>query len=63
MSKPRPNDTELHKTLFEGHFASSQDLPQSDPLVPTQMLVDVEQIVEYEWNPRRATNPLRFFIG
>lgn len=58
MSKPRPSDAELRKTLFEGHFRPSQDLAPSDPLVTTQMVVDIEQIVPYEHNPRHAANPI-----
>lgn len=58
MSKARPSDDQLKQALFQGHFGKSQDLPPSDPLVPTQMLVDIEQIVPYAHNPRRAANPI-----
>jgi ParB family protein of integrating conjugative element (PFGI_1 class) len=43
--------------LLEGHFARSGELPHSDPLAITQMLLEVERIQPYERNPRTGQNP------
>jgi len=43
----------------EGHFAdSSTPLPASDPIVPTQLLLAIDQIKAYDNNPRKQCNPL-----
>lgn len=40
--------------LLEGNFGASRDLPATDPLTTTQMLLEIKP---YDRNPRRELNP------
>jgi ParB family protein of integrating conjugative element (PFGI_1 class) len=42
--------------LVEGHFGRSRDLPATDPIMPTPMLLDIGEIRPYDRNPRREAN-------
>jgi len=43
--------------LLEGNFGASRDLPTTDPLTTTQMILEIERIKPYDRNPRREINP------
>ena len=52
---PPPNLGEL---LLQPNFGQSRDLSRpGDPIVPTQLLLDVTQIRRYEQDPRQHANP------
>jgi len=55
VSTRKPPD--VRGLLLEGNFARSGELPHSDPLTITQMLLEVERIQPYERNPRKGQNP------
>jgi ParB family protein of integrating conjugative element (PFGI_1 class) len=55
MSTKRQQD--VRGLLLEGNFGISRDLPPSDPLTTTQMVLEVERIKPYDRNPRREINP------
>lgn len=51
---PPPN---LGKLLLQPNFGQSRDLSRpGDPIVPTQLLLDVNQIRRYEQDPRQHAN-------
>jgi hypothetical protein len=58
MSSPknRPSVNTVLGNLVEGQFGRSKDLPPSDPIAPTPMLLDIEQVVPYDRNPRVESN-------
>ena len=53
MSKKTPD---VRGLLLEGHFGMSRTLPPSDPIAPTPILLDIDQIIPYDRNPRREAN-------
>ena len=53
----RPSDQQLGEMLTTPHFGKSSDLPSSDPITPTPMLLTLDQIRPYDRNPRRERNP------
>jgi ParB family protein of integrating conjugative element (PFGI_1 class) len=57
--KKQPSSDEIAAMLQEGHFANNaQTLPAADPVVPTQMLLTLDQVTPYDGNPRHERNPL-----
>ena len=54
--KKRPTDDELHDLLFSGYEDQSKDLPAEDPIMPSPMVLSIDEIEPYELNPRRARN-------
>ena len=54
----RPSDEQLGNLLKTPHFGQGGDLPASDPIAPTPMLLTLEQVKPYDRNPRRERNPL-----
>jgi ParB family protein of integrating conjugative element (PFGI_1 class) len=58
MNKPRPSDAELVEFLSQPSFqrAPQDPIPSTDPVTPTTMVVEVEQIQPYDHNPRRVPN-------
>ena len=58
-SKRRPSGEKLGQMLNTPHFGQTGDgsLPPTDPIVPTPMVLTLEQIHYYEHNPRRERNP------
>lgn len=55
MSGKRKPD--VRGLLLEGNFGVSRDLPVSDPLTTTQMVLEIHRIKPYDRNPRREINP------
>jgi len=55
MSGKRKQD--VRGLLLEGNFGVSRDLPVSDPLTTTQMVLEIDGIKPYDRNPRREINP------
>ncbi|MEW7996292.1 MAG: ParB family protein [Candidatus Thiodiazotropha endolucinida] len=53
----RPTDEQLGEMLKTPHFGKSSDLPASDPVAPTPMVLSLDQIKPYDRNPRRERNP------
>ena len=54
----RPSDEQLGHMLKTPHFGKSGELPNSDPITPTPMVLTLDQIKPYDRNPRRERNPL-----
>lgn len=47
----------ISSLLSQGHFGSpDRQLPENDPVTPTQMIVRVDEIRPYDRNPRRVRN-------
>jgi hypothetical protein len=55
MSGKRKPD--VRGLLLEGNFGVSRELPVSDPLTTTQMVLEIDRIKPYDHNPRREINP------
>ena len=53
----RPSDEQLSDLLKTPHFGQGSDLPASEPIVPTPMVLSLKQIKAYDRNPRRERNP------
>ena len=56
VSKQRPSRDEGIQSLQEGFFGKDRDLQEADPIEPTPMVVAIENIKEYDHNPRRERN-------
>lgn len=57
-TKKRPTGNDLKGLLLEGHFGQQEtELPMTDPVSTSQMLLKLDEIVEYDRNPRREQNP------
>jgi len=54
----RPSDEQLGNLLKTPHFGQGGELPASDPIAPTPMLLTLNQVKPYDRNPRRERNPL-----
>jgi len=54
----RPTDEQLGNLLKTPHFGQGGELPASDPIAPTPMVLTLQQIKLYDRNPRRERNPL-----
>lgn len=54
----RPSDEQLGNLLKTPHFGQGGELPASDPIAPTPMLLTLKQVKPYDRNPRRERNPL-----
>lgn len=57
MSKPRPTIEERIEKLRQGYFGPAREINEAEPIEPTPMLVAIDQIKEYDRNPRRERNP------
>lgn len=55
----RPDAADIRGQLFEGNFGAfnHQDLPVSDPVSITQLVLALKDIQGYDKNPRRIINP------
>ncbi|GAB4360948.1 MAG: ParB family protein [Gammaproteobacteria bacterium] len=60
MKKQRPSDAELIDLLQQPHFRRDQGevMPSTDPINPTPMILEVDQIRTYDRNPRRVPNSM-----
>ena len=54
----RPSDEKLGNLLKTPHFGQGGELPASDPIAPTPMVLTLRQVKPYDRNPRRERNPL-----
>ena len=54
----RPTDEQLGNLLKTPHFGQGGELPSSDPIAPTPMVLSLQQVKLYDRNPRRERNPL-----
>jgi len=54
----RPTDEQLGSLLKTPHFGQGGELPASDPIAPTPMVLTLQQVKLYDRNPRRERNPL-----
>jgi len=54
----RPTDEQLGNLLKTPHFGQGGELPASDPIAPTPMVLTLQQVKLYDRNPRRERNPL-----
>ncbi|MBL1259989.1 MAG: hypothetical protein COB33_005595 [Thiotrichaceae bacterium] len=53
----RPTDEQLGDLLKTPHFGKNNELPASDPIAPTPMVLSLDQVKPYDRNPRRERNP------
>lgn len=60
MSRKRPTADQMGELMAQPHFrrdeTPSSEAPSNTPVTTTPMLVDVDQVVTYDRNPRRTTN-------
>lgn len=57
MAKKHPSGEQIQSMLKEGHFGAERELPEADPVSVTQLVVAVDQVQAYDYNPRRERNP------
>ena len=58
-TKKRPDSDAVKGMLLEGNFGMQNDtaLPMTDPVSTTQMVLTLDDIQQYDKNPRRERNP------
>lgn len=57
MARKKLSTDELRSRLTLGYFGESRELPPSDPITVTQMVLEIDRIRPYDGNPRRQRNP------
>jgi len=55
-TKKRPTDDQLEAMLTEPHFGASRELQPADPIVPTPMVLPIDEVDPYDRNPRIERN-------
>ena len=58
MARKHPSSERIQAMLQEGHFGAPRELPATDPVSVTQLVVEIDRIQPYDRNPRRERNPL-----
>lgn len=57
MSKQRPSAEQLAELIAQPHFGRTREVMAStDPIQPTAMVVEVDEIDVYDHNPRQLAN-------